>query len=247
MLTILLSALLLTTFLPALAQPTASNSAGQVLQGQQPTLVSFPSPDGGTVFGNLYGKGDRGLVLAHGGRFNKESWAPQAPVFAQAGFHVLAIDFRGYGKSTGPGAGEPLSAPLYLDVLAAVRYLRKSGAKTVAVVGGSMGAGAGADATILGDPGEIERIVELGGVAGNVSPEKMTVPKLFIVTRDDTSGSGPRLPDQLKAYAATPQPKQLIILEGSAHAQFMFQSDLNERVMREILTFLNARFPPRNK
>ena len=60
----------------------------------------------------------------------------------RAGFRVLAIDFRGYGLSKGPGQSDPLSAPLHLDVLAAVRYLRKSGAKTVSVVGGSMGGGA---------------------------------------------------------------------------------------------------------
>jgi acetyl esterase/lipase len=35
-----------------------------------------------------------------------------------------------------------MGAPLHLDVLAAVRYLRKMGAKTVSVVGGSMGGGA---------------------------------------------------------------------------------------------------------
>jgi len=66
--------------------------------------ISFPSQDGGLVYADLYGKGDRGLVLAHGGRFNKESWEKQARVFAASGFRVLAIDFRGYGHSTGPGS-----------------------------------------------------------------------------------------------------------------------------------------------
>jgi len=34
-----------------------------------------------------------------------------------------------------------MSAPLHLDVLAAVRYLRKTVTKTVGVVGASMGSG----------------------------------------------------------------------------------------------------------
>jgi pimeloyl-ACP methyl ester carboxylesterase len=55
-------------------------------------------------------------------------------------FEVLAIDFRGYGPSHGLGDTDPLSAPLDLDVLAAVRYLHKSGAKSVSLVGGSMAA-----------------------------------------------------------------------------------------------------------
>jgi predicted alpha/beta-hydrolase family hydrolase len=46
------------------------------------------------VYANIYGTGERGLVLAHGGRFNKESWEKQARTFASAGFRVLAFDFR---------------------------------------------------------------------------------------------------------------------------------------------------------
>src|SRR5436190_5298591 len=84
--------------------------------------VSFPTQDGGLVYADVYGKGDRGVVLAHGARFNKESWKKQAETLAAAGFRVLAFDFRGYGKSRGPGQADPLSAPLRFDVLAAVRY-----------------------------------------------------------------------------------------------------------------------------
>jgi len=55
-----------------------------------------------------------------------------------------------------------MSAPLQLDVLAAVRYLRKTGAKSVSVVGGSMGGGAAGDASIASQPGEIDRLVLVG-------------------------------------------------------------------------------------
>src|SRR5271168_946987 len=78
-----------------LSLPTALISAQEA--------VSYQSPDGYRLHADLYGKGDRGLVLDHGGRFTKESWRKQAGVFAEAGFHVLAIDFRGYGQSV-PGS-----------------------------------------------------------------------------------------------------------------------------------------------
>lgn len=199
--------------------------------------VSFGTEDGGIVYADLYGHGDWAVVLAHGGRFDKESWSKQARVLESAGFRVLAIDFRGYGKSKGPGDSDPMDAPLQFDVLAAVRYLRKNGAKSVSVVGGSMGGGAAGDAAIAA-PGEINRVVFLGS-APNEPADKLKCPSLFIVARDDSNGVGPRLPGIRARYEKAPQPKQLIILDGSAHAQYLFQTDQGERVMREILHFLS--------
>jgi pimeloyl-ACP methyl ester carboxylesterase len=202
--------------------------------------VSFPTEDGGVVYADIYGKGERGVVLAHGGRFNKESWEKQARTLESAGFRVLALDFRGYGKSRGPGDSDPMDAPLHLDVLAAVRYLRKAGVKSVSVVGGSMGAGAAGDASIASQPGEIDRLVLLGG-APNGPAEKLKSSTLFIVAREDASGDGPRLPRIQAQFERAPEPKALIILEGSAHAQYLFQTDQAERVMQEILHFLSAK------
>ena len=201
--------------------------------------VSFPTEDGGLVYADVYGEGVRGVVLAHGGRFNKESWAQQARTLASAGFQVLAIDFRGYGKSKGPGDAHPMDAPLHLDVLAAVRYLQETGAKSVSIVGGSMGAGAAGDASIASRPGQIDRLVFLGG-SPNGPAEKLKSASLFIVARDDSNDDGPRLPRIQEQYKKAPEPKALIILEGSAHAQYLFQTDQAERVMREILKFLAA-------
>ena len=202
--------------------------------------ISFPTEDGATIFADLYGKGEKGVVLAHGGRFNKESWAQQAQELVAAGFHVLAIDFRGYGNSHGPGDKQPMDAPLHLDVLAAVRYLRQNGAETVSVIGGSMGGGAAGDASIASRPGEIDRVVFLGAHP-NEPADKLKCASLYIVARDDANSDGPRLPAIQKQYERSPQPKELIVLDGSAHAQFLFQTDQGERVMREILRFLSAR------
>jgi pimeloyl-ACP methyl ester carboxylesterase len=204
------------------------------------THVSFPTEDGGLIYADVRGEGARAVVLAHGGRFNKESWEKQARTLASAGFRVLALDFRGYGKSRGPGDAHPMDAPLYLDVLAAVRYLHSTGAKSVSLIGASMGAGGAGDASIASPPGEIDRLIFLGG-APNGPAEKLKSPSLFIIARDDTSGDGPRLPGIQQQYDKAPQPKSLIILEGSAHAQYLFQTDQADRVMREILRFLSQK------
>ena len=201
------------------------------------SLVSFPTDDGGTVYADEYGTGDRAVLLAHGGRFNKESWTPQAKVLVDAGFRVLAIDFRGYGQSHGPGQQDVFTAPLYKDVLGGVRYLRQHGAKAVSIVCGSLGCAAGMAA--IEAPNDIQRLVTLG-TAPDGAVERLTVPTLIIIARDDANADGPRLPRVRQVYERMPGPKEMIVLEGSAHAQFMFTSDQSERVMKEILRFLSA-------
>jgi pimeloyl-ACP methyl ester carboxylesterase len=208
-----------------------------VVPAQQ--TVSFAADDGGQVCADLYGRGSKGVVLAHGGRFDKESWRDQALSLTSAGFRVLAIDFRGFGCSKGPGQQDFDNAPFEKDVLAAVRYLKAHGAKAVSVVGGSFGGAAAGDASIKSAAGEIDRVVFLGA-APNLPANGLKSRALFIVAREDSSGSGLRLPGIQAQYDRAPQPKQLIILDGSAHAQFLFHSDQNARVMQEILRFLLA-------
>ena len=71
--------------------------------------------------------------------------------------------------------------------------------------------------------------------------DKLRSATLYIVARDDANSDGPRLPGIRKQYEKSPQPKELIVLDGSAHAQLLFQTDQGERVMREILRFLSAK------
>jgi pimeloyl-ACP methyl ester carboxylesterase len=139
--------------------------------------ISFPTEDGGRVCADLYGQGTRAVVLAHGGRFNKESWREQAQVLASEGFRVLAIDFRGFGCSTGPGQADFDHAPFEKDVMAAVRYLKEHGAKSVSVVGGSFGGAAAGDASIQSSRGEIDRIVFLGAAPNETVTKLSSAPQ----------------------------------------------------------------------
>jgi len=207
--------------------------------GSFPTAVSFATEDGWIIHGDLYGTGKHGVVLVHGGRFEKGSWQKQAQLLVKAGFCALAIDRRGFGlsKEGPPAARGDFGSPL--DVLAAVRYLRKNGARTVSVVGASMGGDAAEGALAEAGPDEIEGVVLLAhGAYG--PPEKLKGRKLFIVSRDDLGpGDQPRLTRIRAQYEQAPEPKELVILEGSAHAQFIFQTDQGGRLMDEILKFLS--------
>jgi len=171
------------------------------------------------VFSDLYGSGDRGVVLAHGMRFDKGSWKEQAIQLADAGYLVLAIDFRGYGKShAGPKSRSPpitetVFSPPSHRYLAAARTSRYSSS-----YGASMGGGASANAVVNAPPGTIDRLVLLVH-APIQNAGRLIGPKLFATAKGD-----PITPRVLQ-YAEAPEPKQLLTLDGNAHAQFLFTSD----------------------
>jgi pimeloyl-ACP methyl ester carboxylesterase len=201
--------------------------------------VSFSTQDGGLVYADVYGKGERGVVLAHGGGVLKGSWEKQGRALAEAGFRSLALDFRGEGQSRGGTQTLPPDEGRHFDVLAAVRYLRKTGAKSVAVVGASMGGDYAAEAAEA-EPDAIDRLVLLA--AGAYTPLiRMRGRKLFIMSRDDVIGDNkPRLHKIREQYGRAADPKEFVILDGSAHAQRIFATGQGERLMREILRFLSA-------
>ena len=206
------------------------------VDAQQAVRVPVP---GATIVaqGDLYGSGTRGVILTHGGGRTKETWHPQALGLAGAGFVVLAINFRGdtvdeEGRAISVGSDEENAA----DIQAAAAYLRTRGVKNVFAVGASMGGSALADADAQSKPGEFDRIVLLASSA--VDPAALKGRKLFIVARGDARQSGPRLPEISDSYRKAPQPKELVVLEGSAHAQYLFGTDQGPRLMSEILRFL---------
>ena len=208
----------------ALALPVLAS----VLSAKGPREVSFPASDGGRVFANLYGEGEHAVVLAHGMVFDKESWDAQAQRLAAAGLRVLAIDFRGYGKSTAGSKGRALE----LDVLAALDYLRQQGAARVSVAGGSMGGAASAKAAALAEPGSLEALVLLAP-AGVSEPRKLHGRKLFLVSRGDGLHDG-----VVRAHQQAAEPKELVVLDGSAHAQHLFKTPQGDRVLAEMIAWL---------
>jgi pimeloyl-ACP methyl ester carboxylesterase len=214
----------------------ASFGAPVIMELRAQVPVTYATPDGGVVSADLYGSGVNGVVLAPGGRFDKSSWEPEARVLADAGFLVLAIDFRGRGAS---GAGTAGADSLHLDVLGAVQYLRRLGATSIAAVGASLGGWAVGEA-MSAEPGKIDRAVFLAHSSVE-NPERLVGRKFFVVTRHDMRGGGVRRLDEIRdQYERAPEPKELLVLEGAAHAQALFQTDQRQRLLREIIRFLEA-------
>jgi pimeloyl-ACP methyl ester carboxylesterase len=207
-----------------------------------PRGVSFPSSDGGVVFADAYGSGAHALLLAHGGRYDKSSWAREAQYFAQAGLYVLAIDFRGRGSSRGPAPSDDPYAGLEFDVLGAVDWLRAQGAERISILGGSMGGTAAARALALDGGRAIDDVVLLAH-GPTVEGAKLAGRKLFVIAREDAYGSGNlRLPGIRAEFEAAPPPKQWLELDGAEHAQALFDGPRGPALRAAILDFL--RQPP---
>jgi len=195
----------------------------------QPTEVSFSTADGGEIHALLYSSGEHAVVLAHGGVFNKESWTPLAPRLAEAGMQVLAIDFRGYGLSKPGSHGKNL----YLDIIAAVSYLKEHGATRVSVLGASMGGGAAERAATFAAPGEIDRLILLAPAA-IPKPEEIQANRILYIT----SEGDPSVDRTRQQYENAPEPKSLKILPGDAHAQHIFKTEQAEALIDLILAAL---------
>jgi len=195
---------------------TALAVPGACLGAEQPEEVSFAASDGGQIHAHLYGEGRHAVVLAHGKVFDKESWQSLAGRLSGQGLQILALDFRGYGRSI-PGGEE---GALRLDVVAAAEFLRHRGAQRVSALGASMGGGAVAQASVEAPGGTFDKLILLAA-SPIAHPDEMKASSfLFVASREEHL-----LPRVRQHFEQAPEPKRLEILDGSAHAQHVFRTD----------------------
>src|ERR1700759_4820804 len=106
-------------------------------------LVSVP---GGRI--HLVEQGTGPLVLlVHGFPESWYSWRHQLPALAAAGYRAVAVDVRGYGRSSRP---DDVSAYRMLDLVEdAVAVVQALGERSAAIVGHGWGAGSAPHAPLL--------------------------------------------------------------------------------------------------
>ena len=200
------------------------------------TPVHFTTRDHVQLAGLLYGnKGRTAIVCSHELRGTKADWSDAAPWFAARGFMVLAYDFRGNGESQGQfDAGK-----LDMDVLAAIAFVYRHGAKKVILLGSSMGA----DISLL-----VAARTQVAGVI-TLSPEYLfglsnneiraiSAPKLFINSVGDSFAS-----DTQQMFQNARPPKALHLYQGSAHGVVIFQTDDGQDLIARIIAFVNKYAP----
>jgi pimeloyl-ACP methyl ester carboxylesterase len=201
-----------------------------------PAHVTFDTADHGRISADVYGEGTDVVILAHGAGGNKSGWTPLAEALVEKGHRVIAFDFRGTGEST---RGDETFA-LYLDVLAAIRYARANGATRVGVLGSSLGGRAASEAAIEGKPGEIDRLFLLSPAWAPNAAQMHAGRYLYVVSKWEEM-----FQDVKEQFERTPEPKRLEIMNESAHAQRIFQTEEGPRLKALVIEFFAPQTPPK--
>jgi pimeloyl-ACP methyl ester carboxylesterase len=217
----------------ASAAPPPKPSCGDPLADA--TVVRFRATDGVRLGGAVFGRGPVGVVLAHQFGGSLCQWVDFARLLAKRGYRVLAFDFRGYGTS----ARALPNIKLDRDVAGAAAALRRRGARSVYLMGASMGGTAVLGAAPAIRP-RVAGVVDLsgpvgfGGVDALVAVRRLKSPALFIAARLDGSYADST---RLLYRAAASRGKQLMITGGAEHGVNLV---VVPAVRRRVLTFLRG-------
>ena len=200
---------------------------------------TFITADDGLVLrGRSYGSGATGVILAHELGGNQGNWDDFATRLAGRGFFVLTFDFRGHGDSSGPREAGIADS----DLAAAARLLASADgfARTnFFIVGASMGGTAALKVAVR------ERALGVVTLSSPINVQGLSVrgdipnidgPKLFIVAQNDQ----PFADDANAMFADATDPKNLQVLEGSAHGTDLLRGDTASETRRLIFDFLDS-------
>ena len=201
--------------------------------------VTFTTEDDIELNGNIFGSGNKWVILSHMYPTDQTSWFDFAEmiILKEEGYSILTYDFRGYGKS---GGTQDVSKTV-IDLTAALAYIKQYDPELIYLMGASMGGTASIvvayesfttlDGVIsFSGPGEFEGVSAIS-VIGDLVPAK-----LFIASQGDEGAAQ----SATEMYEKSMEPKWLEILDGNSHGTFIFEEepDNAEKVEEIVLNFL---------
>jgi pimeloyl-ACP methyl ester carboxylesterase len=214
-------------------EETAEEIKLQALEGE----VSFKTEDGIDINGNIFGTGNKWVILSHMYPTDQTSWFDFAQYLADNDYIVLTYDFRGYGKS---GGSQDISN-IDKDLEAAIVFISQHYSEKIFLMGASMGGTASLivaareyiDGVIsLSSPDEIDSLSALDEV------EDIDAPILFIASQGDENAAA----SAESLFERSLEPKEIVILDGNSHGTFIFEEEPEngEIVKQIVLDFLNS-------
>ncbi|MBI2575202.1 alpha/beta fold hydrolase [Candidatus Woesearchaeota archaeon] len=202
-------------------------------------LASFVTDDGFEIKGNYYrAEGSKSVLLLHMLGKDRYDYNVLAQQLQEAGFNVLAIDFRGHGSSTSKRGAETSYksfseedfGSMAEDAAAAKRFLAGRNKTMDAIVGASIGANvalkyAASDddvrTIVLLSPGENYRGILMAGYA-----QAFTKPVFMAASEEDrySADSARKLNTLLTGK------KELRMLVGRGHGTDMLGPDIEAQI-----------------
>jgi pimeloyl-ACP methyl ester carboxylesterase len=194
--------------------------------------VRFRAADSTKLVGARYGRGQVAIVMAHQSDGTLCDWDRYAKRLAKLGYLAFPFDFRSYGESQHRLSG---TRRLAADVTAAVKAVRRLGAKKVFVVGASMGGTAVVVAAANTRPAvtgviSVSGPATFGAVDALAAAKKLAVPALYLAGEGDVDFAT----DAQKLYDATASPdRTLKILPTAAHGVNLMGTSVEARRLAE--------------
>jgi pimeloyl-ACP methyl ester carboxylesterase len=228
----------------ALVLGAACGSSSTTVAAPASVAVTFPTPDGVSLAGRLFGPPDAraGVVLSHMLPADQSSWYPEAARLAGQGYRVLTFDLRGYcpGGDAGCSQGTKDINEAPTDVSAALAFLGSQGPTRFALVGASIGGLA--SLVVASEQTNIPAVVTLSAPevlnavsAGAPVLASITGAKLFIAGLGDPTGSAQAAQD---LYDNSPQPKRLEIVPVDDHGTNLLTGTQGTRVQELLEAWL---------
>jgi pimeloyl-ACP methyl ester carboxylesterase len=194
----------------------AGGSVSEAARGSRCEIIKITSGAGiQSEAAYFAGAPDKAVIFVPGAVFDKESWSFLAERLQGLNVASLALD----GKT--PDA-----------VGASIAVLKQKGFKRILLVGGSMGGAAILDALKTDSDESIAGLILLAP-AGGRPVTSAQIDKLFIVAKGDGLYAFAK-----DVYARSSDPKTFAEIEGSAHAQHLFNTAHREELIGLIVDFV---------
>jgi alpha-beta hydrolase superfamily lysophospholipase len=200
--------------------------------------VTFATPDGATITGELYGSGKTAVIFSVMGSC-EPGWREFAQLTAAQGLMALTYQWRDCGPS-GPINEAELIKNFVNDARGAINFVRAQGAEEIILAGASLGGVASAKLAIESRASGIVVFaspLQIPGRDFKVEAAELDtdIPKLFLTAEEDYVVP---LDESQALYDLAAEPKEWQTYPGNEHGTELFDTEIGENVQLRILEFI---------
>jgi alpha-beta hydrolase superfamily lysophospholipase len=212
----------------------STRRSADVGQDQSFDAVRIAS-DGAELVANVFGSLPvrRCALLCHGANWDASGWNDIAPLLVTRGLAAVALNFRGYGGSSGRTGKDSATT----DIRNATRWLRDRDAREIALVGASMGGRAVLAASAEVDPECVVAISAPVREIADAEASRIRGRKLFICAEHDSLGAARAV---RRAFEAAAEPKTLRLFPGREHSRAIFRGKHGAEALEALVDFVAA-------